>query len=92
MLVAFAVVWAQTSAAHARPNVASAPKISISNATVKEGASGTRKAVFKVTLSKGAKATVHYTTLDRTATAGSDYGHATGTLGFGMERRFGSSW
>ena len=82
LLVAFAAVWAQTPATHARPAAASAPTISISNATLKEGDSGTTKAVFKVTLSKGARAKVHYATHDLAATAGSDYGQAEGTLTF----------
>jgi len=82
LMVALAAVWAQAPATHARSAAASVPTISISNATVKEGGSGTTKAVFKVTLSKGARAMVHYATLDRTATAGSDYEQAKGTLTF----------
>lgn len=82
LLVTFAAVWAQTPATHARPGAPSAPTISISNATLKEGESGTAKAVFKVTLSEGARAKVYYSTLDRTATAGSDYVPARGTLKF----------
>ena len=58
--------------------------ISISEATVTEGDSGTASAVFTVTLSTPSSqaVTVNYTTADGTAAAGSDYTAASGTLTF----------
>jgi len=60
------------------------PALSIGNIVVNEGNSGTRTANFTVTLSavSGVPATVHYATADGTATAGSDYVAASGTLSF----------
>ena len=56
--------------------------ISIGNVSVTEGNSGTTNANFTVTLSAAASVpvTVHYATADGTATAGSDYLAASGTL------------
>ena len=61
-----------------------APTVSIANATVTEGNSGTTNAAFAVSLSKAATATVTvgYATANGTATAGSDYTAASGTLTF----------
>ena len=81
LLVAFAALGVQASPTHAR-SAASRATISISDVTVVAGDSGTTKAVFRVTLSNGAGARVHYETRDRSATAGSDYEEAKGTLKF----------
>jgi Calx-beta domain-containing protein len=61
-----------------------APAISINDATVVEGDSGTTNATFIVSLSSpsGQTVTVDYATQDGTATAGSDYTAAAGTLTF----------
>jgi hypothetical protein len=58
------------------------PPISISNARVTEGDSGTRNATFAVALGWATvtPVTVNYVTLDRTASAGSDYVPSTGTV------------
>ena len=60
------------------------PTVSIANATVAEGNSGTGNAAFTVTLSKASSktVTVGYSTANGTATAGSDYAAASGTLTF----------
>ncbi len=60
------------------------PTLSIGNATVIEGNSGTAGMVFTVTLSQASASavTVRYATADGTATAGSDYDAASGTLTF----------
>ncbi len=57
-----------------------APVISVSDASVTEGNSGTTNAVFNLTLSaaSGVATTVSYSTSDGTATAGSDYGSVSG--------------
>jgi len=61
-----------------------APAISINDATVVEGDSGTTTASFIVSLSSpsGQTVTVDYATQDGTATAGSDYTATAGTLTF----------
>ncbi len=58
--------------------------LTIADATVTEGDSGTVNAAFAVTLSPaaGSSVTVDYATADGTATAGSDYTAAGGTLTF----------
>jgi uncharacterized repeat protein (TIGR01451 family) len=58
--------------------------LSIDNVSMSEGNSGTKDFVFTVTLSQasGQTVTVDYATADGTATAGSDYQSATGTLVF----------
>lgn len=60
------------------------PAISIANATVAEGNSGTTNTALAVTLSKPATktVTVAYSTANGTATAGSDYTATSGTLTF----------
>lgn len=60
------------------------PTISISDATVIEGQSGTIDALFSVTLSaaRSQTVTVDYATADVDATAGVDYRTTTGTLSF----------
>jgi probable HAF family extracellular repeat protein len=60
------------------------PTLTINNASVIEGNSGTANAVFTVTLSavSTVPVTVTYATADGTATAGSDYQAASGTLTF----------
>ncbi len=61
-----------------------APSLSLRDATVTEGNSGTTTATFTVTLSPAATTavTVNYATANGTATAGSDYVAASGTLTF----------
>ena len=83
LFVVLAHLWAQAPAAIARPGSAPEAKFSISDVTVKEGSSGRTKAMFKVTLSRTTEATVHFATVDRTATAGSDFADSSGTLTFG---------
>jgi hypothetical protein len=58
------------------------PSVSIRDATVTEGNTGTASATFTVTLSKAsnAKVTVDYATADITATAGSDYRAGSGVV------------
>jgi hypothetical protein len=58
------------------------PSISIADASTTEGDSGTKKLNLKVTLSSASASavTVNYATSDGTATAGSDYVAASGTL------------
>lgn len=66
---------------------ANVPSLSINDAAVFEGNSGTIEAVFTVTLSRASEETitVNYTTVDGTATiADNDYQAATGTLTFGI--------
>jgi hypothetical protein len=60
------------------------PTLSISDASVTEGDSGTTTAVFTVTLSaaSGRVVSVTYATADGTASAGADYNSASGTLTF----------
>ncbi len=60
------------------------PRIAITDATVKEGDSGTRDLAFTVTLSQATTGTVTvaYGTADGTARAGQDYIAQTGTLTF----------
>ena len=60
------------------------PSASIADVSVAEGASGTTPANFTVSLSNPSafSATVHWTTADGTATAGSDYTAGSGTLTF----------
>ncbi len=59
-----------------------APSVSLGEAAIVEGNSGTQKAVFTVTLSQPltTKTPVQYETADGTATAGSDYIAKTGTV------------
>ncbi len=61
-----------------------APSLSIADVSVQEGNSGTRLMTFTVTLSAAAAGavTVAYSTADGTATSGSDYVAANGTLTF----------
>ena len=60
------------------------PVLSIGNATVTEGNTGTANAVFTVSLSTASSqtVTVRYATANGTATAGSDYTAVSGTLTF----------
>ena len=59
-------------------------ELSVADATVTEGDTGAGNAVFRVTLTPAAGATVQvsWATSDRTATAGSDYRAASGRLTF----------
>src|SRR5207249_2024128 len=58
------------------------PAVTINDVSVTEGNTGTVSATFTVSLSAayGQPVTVHYTTADGSATAGSDYTAASGTL------------
>jgi hypothetical protein len=58
------------------------PRLTVSDASGKEGDAGTRAMTFRVTLnaSNGLSAAVHWTTANGTATAGSDYVRASGIL------------
>jgi large repetitive protein len=60
------------------------PGISINNATLTEGNGGTPQLTFTATLSRAStdSVTVKYATANGTATAGSDYTAATGTITF----------
>ena len=60
------------------------PTISVGDASVSEGNSGTSQLAFTVTLSQATTGpvTVHYSTGNGTATAGSDYTAVSGTLTF----------
>lgn len=60
------------------------PTISINNVTVTEGNTGSVNATFTVTLSSvhDAEVTVHYTTANDSATAGSDYTAVSGDVSF----------
>lgn len=60
------------------------PSLSISDASVVEGNSGTTNAIFTVTLSaaSGKTVTVDYSTANGTATSPSDFANTTGTLTF----------
>src|SRR5262249_39228554 len=62
--------------------VASLPSLTIGNTSLTEGNNGTTNATFRVSLSapSSVAVTVRYTTADATATAGSDYQAASGTL------------
>jgi len=64
--------------------VQATPTLTINNASVTEGSSGTTTATFTVTLSptSAQTVTVAYATANGTATAGSDYVAKTGTLTF----------
>ncbi|HEX7314291.1 MAG TPA: Calx-beta domain-containing protein [Pyrinomonadaceae bacterium] len=61
-----------------------APSLSVGDATVTEGNSGTTAATFTVSLlpASGQTVTVNYATANGTATAGSDYASASGTVTF----------
>jgi len=87
--------WLDLAAANASGNTVSvlindriwapAPAaISVNDVTVTEGNHGTTNATFTLTLSKaaGVNVTVHYSTADLTALAGSDYVAAAGTVTF----------
>ena len=65
-------------------DTAAASSLSIGNATVTEGNSGSTNAVFTVTLAPAASqtVTVNYATANGTATAGSDYTATSGALTF----------
>jgi probable HAF family extracellular repeat protein len=66
------------------PMTSGTPIVNIGDASVNEGHSGTRTASFTVSLSSAAAApvTVAYTTANASATAGTDYGGATGSVTF----------
>lgn len=60
------------------------PVLTINNATLNEGNSGTTPFTFTISLSAalGQPVTVNYTTVNGTATAGEDYAAASGTITF----------
>jgi len=60
------------------------PTLTIAGASIAEGNSGTRNLVFTVSMSKSSTSavTVRYATANGTATAGSDYNAASGTITF----------
>jgi hypothetical protein len=68
------------------------PSLSISDTSVPEGDSGAANAVFQVTLSAASASpvSVSYATADGSATAGSDYTSAGGTLSFAPGSTSGS--
>jgi len=73
----------QISAADLMGGIQAAGNISISDASVAEGSSGSKVATFTVTRSGGSAAfAVNYATANGTATAGSDYVAASGVLNF----------
>jgi Ca2+-binding RTX toxin-like protein len=60
-----------------------APVVTISDVTITEGNSGTQNAIFTISRSGGVGAfAINYATTNGSATAGSDYVAATGTLNF----------
>ena len=65
------------------------PELSIADASVTEGDSGSSSARFRVTLSSASArpVTVQYRTADRTATAGTDYDWTNGTLTFSPQEK-----
>jgi hypothetical protein len=73
-----------TKVANFRVRGASIPSLSIGDASVPEGNTGTTTLSFPVTLSTAATqaVSVHYATSDGTATAPSDYAAASGTVTF----------
>jgi murein DD-endopeptidase MepM/ murein hydrolase activator NlpD len=64
--------------------VGAVPSLTIADASVREGQSGTRPLTFSLTLSAplALSSTVNYTTIDGTAAAGSDYAAQTGFVTF----------
>ncbi|RYX81284.1 DUF11 domain-containing protein [bacterium] len=68
------------------PTATPLPSLSINNVSLTEGNSGTKNAVFTVTLSgnPNSSVSVNYATSNGTATAGSDYNATSGTLNFGV--------
>ena len=86
LAVALAVAGCTEAAPSAdeEPQPSAAPELSVADATVTEGDTGTGNAVFRVTLAPAAGVTVQvsWTTADRTATAGSDYRAVSGRLTF----------
>lgn len=63
---------------------ADAPSVSVNDVSVTEGNAGTVSAIFTVSLSAayGQPVTVHFTTADGTASAGSDYAAGSGDVTF----------
>ncbi len=66
------------------PVAVNPPTVSVANATVAEGNSGTSELAFTVSLSKASTTpvSVNYTTANGTATAGQDYTATSGTVTF----------
>jgi hypothetical protein len=77
----FYLDWVPVEVAYTEPPP---PALSINNVTVTEGNTGTKPAVFSVTLSAASSltVTVDYATANNTAMAGSDYIEASGTVTF----------
>jgi uncharacterized repeat protein (TIGR01451 family) len=78
------VLWGTGRGSYRRTGALILPTITIGNATVTEGHSGTTNAVFTVSLSSASDktVTVSYATANGTASAGSDYVAAAGLLTF----------
>ncbi|PYQ07253.1 MAG: hypothetical protein DMF82_04305 [Acidobacteria bacterium] len=78
------VLWGTGRGSYRRTGALVQPSISIGDTAAVEGNSGSVNAVFNVTLSAvGDKTvTVHYATVDGTATAGVDYAASSGVLTF----------
>jgi hypothetical protein len=71
-------------AIYGAPAAQPAGSVSIGDVTITEGNAGTKVATFVVTRAGGSAAfNVNYATANNTATAGSDYQAASGTLSFG---------
>ncbi len=79
-----AATFARASAMGTIANDDAPPVLTISNAEVLEGASGTRNMVFTLSLSKaiGQSVTANFATQDGTALAGSDYVARSGSITF----------
>lgn len=69
---------------HVTMQIRPLPTVSIGDATTTEGASGSKALTFAVALSRSSTVpvTVHWATVDGTATAGSDFTAASGTVTF----------
>ena len=80
----FGIALAVAGCSGVVPGATADAELAIADATVAEGDTGTGEAVFRVTLTPAANATVRvsWATADRTATAGSDYRAASGRLTF----------
>lgn len=80
----FVLSWGAGTPPPPPPPPPALPTLSISDAAVQEGNSGTVNATLTITLSKAATSTVtvSYATQDGTAVAGQDYNSASGALSF----------
>lgn len=78
------VNWSSAASVNISMSPPPPPGLSVADVSVSEGNSGTKTITFAVTRtgSTAAKATVHFATANGTATSGSDYTAASGTLTF----------